>query len=49
VIVAVPWLSLWEGRWAGENYIGRIDLAAALTRDMAGLGNGVVLGLFKID
>jgi Pentapeptide repeats (8 copies) len=47
VIVAVPWLSLWEGRWAGENYIGRIDLAAALTRDMAGLGNGVVLGLFK--
>jgi uncharacterized protein YjbI with pentapeptide repeats len=47
VIAAVPWLSLWEGRWAGENYIGRADLAADLTRDLAGWGNGTVLGLFK--
>jgi hypothetical protein len=38
VIVAVPWLSLWEGRWARENYIGRTDLAADY---------GIVLGLFK--
>ena len=35
---AVLWLSLWEGRWAGEPLIGRTNFAAT--------ANGIVFGLF---
>jgi uncharacterized protein YjbI with pentapeptide repeats len=35
---AVLWLAFWEGRWAGEPWIGR--------RDLASTANGVVFGLF---
>jgi uncharacterized protein YjbI with pentapeptide repeats len=35
---AVLWLAFWEGRWAGEPWIGRRDLASTV--------HGVVFGLF---
>lgn len=39
VVVAFAfWLSFWEGRWAGEPWIGR--------RDLASTAKGVVFGLF---
>jgi uncharacterized protein YjbI with pentapeptide repeats len=38
LIAVVPWLSLWQGRWAGEPGIGRTDFAST--------ANGVVFGLF---
>lgn len=37
-VAVVVWLSLWEGRWAGEDYIGRTDFL--------GPRAGVVFGLF---
>ncbi len=39
LIAIVLWLSLWEGRWAGEPFIGRSDFAATK--------NGLVWGLFQ--
>jgi uncharacterized protein YjbI with pentapeptide repeats len=38
VVAFAFWLSFWEGRWAGEPWIGR--------RDIASTANGVVFGLF---
>ena len=37
-LFAVVWLSLWEGRWAGEDWIGRKDFTAK--------ANGLVFGAF---
>jgi uncharacterized protein YjbI with pentapeptide repeats len=38
IVAAAFWLCFWEGRWAGEPWIGRADLDAT--------ANGIVLGLF---
>ena len=38
LVGVVMWLAVWEGRWAGEPYVGRPDVAAT--------ANGVVFGLF---
>lgn len=38
MIALAFWLSFWEGRWAGEPLVGRLDFAAT--------ENGVVFGLF---
>ena len=38
LVVAFFWLSFWEGRWAGEPWIGRPNFAST--------ANGVVFGLF---
>jgi hypothetical protein len=46
VVAFAFWLSVWEGRWAGEPFIGRADVVGRLGLNFGATESGVVFGLF---